>query len=318
MSVLGEKRRAVVFLACSIIVFLVSMLIVNATMTGGFSVKKKSVEFVTDDGVTMTGTVFVPNTATNETRAAGVVVAPGGNTPGQFYASFELELARRGYVVFSYNYYGTAGSEMSMAGNSGADAAMKYLSNLSFVDKNRLAAIGHSNGGMQASAAITGEAASGAQKRSVVFIGCGIPETDPASYDNINLMAVWGKLDECGQGVFWDVVHTDKLNFSTFADLVGLKSDSVEVGKIYGRADDNSLRVVYTPNSFHMLSNLIPSTVTQVCDFMDMTLDGNVAGIEANSLIYIWQEIFLHVAALSLCVMIFPVGSFVLDTKYFS
>lgn len=314
----NERSKRVVVLLGSILIFVVSMFINAAVQTSGFRVEKKNVSFVTDEGVTLTGTIYIPSNATAETPAAGIMVAPGGNTPHFFYASYEMELARRGYVVFGYNYYGTLGSEMSMEGNSGALAAMKYLSGLSFVDNSRLGATGHSNGGAQASAGILSAAAADAEHRSVVFVGCGIPGEDVSVYDGTNVMTIWGKLDECGQGVFWDVVHQEKLNYGAFATLIGADNNSVEVGKWYGTAEDNSIRYLYTPNTFHSMSNLIPGSVTKIVEFFDATLNGNVSGIPANSLIYIWQEVFTLIAAISLCVMIFPMGSILLDTKLFS
>lgn len=195
-----SKRGAV--LLAAVLVFLVSLFTLQAALTGGFRVQQRSVNWFTDEGVNLSGTLFVPENATQETPAAGIVVAPGGNTPHTFYASYCIELSRRGYVVLAYDYYGTMSSDFSNDGASGAIAAMKYLTSLSFVDANRLGATGHSNGGAQASAAITSEYAAAAENRSVLFIGCGISSEDLTVYDGINVGAIWGKLDEAGQGTF--------------------------------------------------------------------------------------------------------------------
>ncbi|MCI9590763.1 MAG: hypothetical protein HFG42_09480 [Lachnospiraceae bacterium] len=249
-----SKRTLTLVLAMA--VFLLSALILRVSLTNGFSVDVKTVNFVTDESVNMGGTLWVPSNATAETPAAGIVVAPGGNTPHAFYSSYCIELARRGYVVFAYDYYGTVGSGMTMEGSSGAVAAMKYLAGLKFVDSDRLGATGHSNGGAQASAAILSEYAASAAARSVAFIGCGIPGEDLSVYDGVNVMAIWGLLDECGQGVFWDVYHQDSLNYAGMADLAGVPKNAMETGKYYGNPADGSLRVLYTPNTFHSLSNI--------------------------------------------------------------
>ena len=317
MKISMEKFSPQKVLLGTLIVFFCSMLILQATLTSGWSVQKRRVNFVTDDGVNLSGTLYVPANATQETPAAGIVVAPGGNTPHTFYASYEIELARRGYVVLAYDYYGTVGSEMSTAAGSGAVAAMKYLTGLSFVDTDGLGATGHSNGGGQASAAITSEYAAGATKRGVVFIGCGISGQDLSVYDGIGLMAIWGKLDEAGQGTFWDVYHEDRLNYGAFAELVGVESSEVEPGKWYS-GTDSSVRVIYTPNTFHCLSNIVPSSVSNIVDFFDRTIDGNASELSANSLIYIWQEFAVLLAALALCVMIFPAGALLLEMPFFA
>lgn len=310
-----SKRTLTLILAVS--VFVLSAFVLRMSLTNGFSVDVKTVNFVTDESVNMGGTLWVPSNATAETPAAGIVVAPGGNTPHTFYSSYCIELARRGYVVFAYDYYGTAGSGMTMEGNSGAVAAMKYLAGLKFVDSERLGATGHSNGGAQASAAILSEYAASAAARSVAFIGCGIPGEDLSVYDGVNVMAIWGLLDECGQGVFWDVYHQDTLNYAGMADLAGVPKDAMEAGKYYGDPADGSLRVLYTPNTFHSLSNIVGSSVSSLIAYFDDTLGGNITALADNSFIYVWQEIAVLLMALSICVMIFPIGSILLETKVF-
>lgn len=309
-----SKRTMALLLA--MLIFAASALVLRASLTGGFTVDTKNVNIVTDEGVNLSATLWIPKNATPETPAAGIVVAPGGNTPHVFYASYSIELARRGYVVLAYDYYGTVDSGMTTEGNSGALAAMKYLSGLSFVDANRLGSTGHSNGGGQASAAILSEYAAPAAKRSVVFVGCGVPATEPEAYDGVNVMTIWGKLDECGQGTFWDVYHEDRLNYGGMAALTG--EEKVQVGTYYGSAEDGSLRVLYTPNTFHCMSNLIPSSVTNIIRFFDDTLDGNTSTLADNSFVYVWQEFAVLVMAICLCVMVFPVGYMLLDTPFFS
>ena len=309
------KKKQILVLVLAFAVFISSTLLACAIGKSN-GVTREDVSFYTDDGVNLTGTLYIPATATAETPAAGIVVAPGGNTPSIFYASYQIELARRGYVVFTYNYYGTLGSDYTTEGSSGAVAAMKYLSGLGFVDSSRLGATGHSNGGAQAFAAISSEPGMAAEKRSVVFIGCGISTTDTAQLENLNVMAIWGKLDECGQGVFWDTYSADSPSYPTFAESAGITNEEVEPGKIYGSADNNSVRVVYTPNTFHSLSNIAGSSVQNICDYFDLTLEGNTTGV--SNMIYGWEELAVLLMAVSLCVMIFPVGRLLLETELFS
>ena len=310
-----DKR--VRFLIITIIVFLISLIMLQSTITSGFKVEQREVDIYTDEEVNLSGTLYVPDNATNESPAAAILVAPGGNTPRTFYSSYCIELSRRGYVVFSYDYYGSVKSDYSVDGNSGATAAMKYLTSLSFVDKNRLGATGHSNGGAQASAAITSEYAADAEEKSVFFIGCGIPSEDLSVYEDINLGVIWGKLDEAGQGMFWDTAHEDALNFGSFASLIGEESSEVNVAEWYEDGETGAKRIVFTPNTFHSLSNIMPECVTDIVSFFDNTLDGNVTDLTPENHIYGWEELAVLLMAISLCVMIFPVGALVLESGFF-
>lgn len=314
---MNTKKKCIRMLYATIALFLVSMIVVLVTVTGNGAIKQTPVSFVTDEGVTLTGTLYVPVGASADAPVPGVVVAPGGNTPHTFYYSYSLELARRGYAVFAYDYYGTVGSGMTTQGVSGSIAAMKYLAGLSFVDTNRLAATGHSNGGNQAFNAITSEAAQQAEKRAVIFIGCGISAPDIAMLDGINVAAIWGRKDEAGQGTMWDTVHKDRLNMPKIADMCGTTADELVFGQIYGDFANGSARVLYNPDTFHSMSNLAPSTVTNVIDFLDASLE-HTSTIPSTSHIYLWHELAVTLAALALCLMIFPVGMLLADLSFFA
>ena len=107
MKAQNTKAKAMssrtVSLVLAIAVFILSALVLRVSLTSSFSVDVKTVNFVTDENVNMGGTLWAPSNATAETPAAGIVVAPGGNTPHTFYSSYCIELARRGYVVFAYD-----------------------------------------------------------------------------------------------------------------------------------------------------------------------------------------------------------------------
>ena len=303
------------FAAC-VAVFVLSMCVVMTTITGNGTVDAHPVSFVTDEGVLLDGTLYVPKGVNADNKAPGVMVAPGGNTPHTFYYSYELELARRGYVVLAYDYYGTVGSGMTTAGSSGALAAMKYLTGLSFVDGNKLATTGHSNGGGQAKAGILSEYAKDAAQRAVIYIGCGVAGT-AEELAGINVCGIWANWDEAGQGMMWDTIHKDALRYPGITDLTGTTNETFEVGKIYGDFADGSARVLYNPTSFHSLSNLAPSTVTNIINFLDNTF-GRTSAIPATEHIYLWHELAVTLAALALCVMIFPVGMLLADSPFFS
>ena len=63
-----SKRTLALVLA--IAVFTVSALVLRASLTGGFSVQVKNVNIVTDEGVNLSATLWVPKNATTDTPAA--------------------------------------------------------------------------------------------------------------------------------------------------------------------------------------------------------------------------------------------------------
>ena len=77
------SKRGVALLA-AVLVFVASLILLQATLTSGFKVETRSVNLYTDEGVNLSATLFVPQNATAATPAAGIVAAPGGNTPHTF------------------------------------------------------------------------------------------------------------------------------------------------------------------------------------------------------------------------------------------
>ncbi len=313
-----SNRKNLIILGIAFVVFVLCIFISRCVQTAGFSVTVQDVSMFTDDGVMMEGTLYIPSNATSETPAAGVLIAPGGNTPHVFYQSYSAELARRGYVVFAYDYYGAGKSSFSPVSDQGALAAMKYLTSLSFVDNGRLAATGHSNGGAQATAAITSEYVPADARKAVMFIGCGISSTDLTVYNDISVGCIWGTLDEAGQGTFWDTYHEDAYNLGSFPELAGVESSEVVFDTWYGDPGANSGRILFVPNTFHSMSNLLPRPVASIISFIDSSIGGNVTDLEPDDQIAWIHEISTLFAAIALCVMFFPLGSILLGTGFFS
>lgn len=99
---------------------------------------------------------------------------------------------------------------------------------------------------------------------------------------------------------------------------MGEESPAVQPGHWYEDAASGAARVVYTPNTFHSLSNIMPGCVTDILTYFDTTLGGNVTGLAPSSHVYLWQELAVLLMAVSLCVMIFPAGSLLLELPFFA
>lgn len=125
-------------------------------------------------------------------------------------------------------------------------------------------------------------------------------------------------MDEAGQGNFWDTYHQNSLHFPVLTDLTNTTDETFEIGKIYGDFSAGNARVLYTPNTFHSMSNLAPSSVTNIINFIDQSLGGNSSNLMADSHIYMWHELAVTLAALALCFMIFPVGMLLADMPFFA
>lgn len=120
------------------------------------------VEKITIDsrGAVLEGDLYYPAGVSDVQKLPAIVVAHGAGVSKGNYKCYAEELARREFVVFNINGYGTGGSEMppydeydqgqdafNMWGtSSGVYDALEFIRTLNFVDQTRVALVGHSQG----------------------------------------------------------------------------------------------------------------------------------------------------------------------------
>lgn len=120
----------------------------NAIKTVGYSVEVTAVSHQTPSGTFQSGQLFVPPNATTDEPAPAVVVAHGGSLTSEYPQQHYIELARRGYVVYSIDMYGhgrseTVGFETMY---NGVFDGVQYLATLPYVDATQIGVTGNSNG----------------------------------------------------------------------------------------------------------------------------------------------------------------------------
>lgn len=104
------KEKSKRLLAVSVILMLVSMTAAGLLQTDFGKVTVKDIRTETDAGLTLSGLLYVPDSATAETPAPAVVVVHGWWKTRESQSSTAMELARRGFVVFNIDMYGHGNS----------------------------------------------------------------------------------------------------------------------------------------------------------------------------------------------------------------
>lgn len=143
-----KNKSTRLFIVALVILLLCS--VVNWGMVSGWgSIDITRVTLVGDNGMKFSALVYVPETATNDTPAPGILMVHGGSGNSRNHESQALEFARRGFVAISVDNQGSGESEYSKAITSSEvpDAFMEYLLSMNIVDPENVAALGHSAGG---------------------------------------------------------------------------------------------------------------------------------------------------------------------------
>lgn len=130
----------------------IGSLLADAVQTDFGNVTKENLIIESDSGHRLAINMLKPKSAANNSPAPAIVFAHGGNSNKDRFENFQVEWARRGFVVFSFDLYGHGESEVLnttdwLVNGRGLYDTVKYVSRLPFVNGNEIAVSGHSRGG---------------------------------------------------------------------------------------------------------------------------------------------------------------------------
>lgn len=154
-TALGCKRLLAVLVA----VMLVCSLFAQLLTTDGGRIKVENIS-IDARGAVLEGELFYPVGTTDEDKYPAVVIVPGAGVIYAQMRSFAQELAKRNYVVFNINAYGSGASETPVYNENdqgileynifgtpmGCLDAVDFVRTLQFVDQENIGVMGHSQG----------------------------------------------------------------------------------------------------------------------------------------------------------------------------
>lgn len=145
-----RKQSAIKLLLISLAIMAVCSLIALAMESNLGKTKIQTVEWVASDGTALAGTLYVPQNATIDTPAPGIVLCHGMYCERTLLDAYYTELSRRGYVVLAYDQpsHGLSETVRSVATitTSGYEA-VTFMRTLPYVDLDSIGISGHSHGG---------------------------------------------------------------------------------------------------------------------------------------------------------------------------
>lgn len=145
-------HNSAIGLTISLILCLTCGLMSNLAQTDGGHVTKETLQIESPSGHRLSMDMLQPKTASPKHPAPAIVFAHGGNTNKEKSDDFQIEWARRGFVVVSFDLYGHGESEILndqewLVNGRGLYDTVEYLTSLPFVDADRIGVSGHSRGG---------------------------------------------------------------------------------------------------------------------------------------------------------------------------
>ena len=282
------------FFILGLVLILGGSYLASAIQTSG-GVTLKDVRFAGDPlagggGLTQSGLLYVPSTATAAKPAPAVLASHGYINTREMQSPFAIELARRGFVVLAMDMVGHGYSEgaVGQVKDLGGPAALRYLQSLPYVDKTNIGLEGHSMGG---GPVVSAAAAQPDGYRAMVLEGSTpgfLGAKAPARINN--LAVVFGQYDEFAP-LMWGVPKGSLVGSSPkLAKAFGV-AEPVLVGKIYGAVGDGSARVLENPPVTHPWEHFSRAGVGGAVDWFQKTLVGEANPLPPADQIWLWKDI---------------------------
>ena len=328
------KRNLKLF-CIALAILMIAAIVVKGVDTSWGAVSVKRASEVSPNGYLMNYKLYIPKFATPENPAPALVYMVGGGASLDESSMIAVEASRRGYIVMVTDVPGNGMSEpiISTAGGfSGSTSAVpinsmseglaytarsaEIVKSLNMTDKSQLVFGGHSMGGYYTSVM--------AQQYADEIKACLILGTYGFSgklenATNFNYALIVGEGDESvlsrttGYRTLTDATQSPALK-----QMFGVREEEeIENGKVYGSYEDQTARVLYTPNTMHMLE---PDNAGVAKLFLTELEKSTVApkSIPASNLVYWVKDVAMLVAFADFTLLLFALVQMLLETSMFS
>lgn len=299
-----------------IALLLVGAFLAHKVQTGSGSIQVEDVRWQTADGDTLSALLYVPESASPETPAPGILAVHGYINSRETQSGFAIEFARRGFVVLALDQAGHGySSPPAFAKGFGGPAGLEYLRALSMVDETRIGLEGHSMGGwavlMAAAAHPTGyEAMLLAGSSTGTF---GAPE-GTAEFPR-NLKLVFSVYDEFSE-FMWDApVPADIVTGPKLKQLFDT-SEAVVAGKLYGSIEEGSARELAMPPVTHPGDHLSRQAIGSAVDWFQRTLSPPAPRPQLEQVWYL-KELGTLMMLIGLSLLVLPLVDLLAKQKIF-
>ena len=333
--VILQRNKSLVAHAMLILFF---SYLASLILTSFGSVEVKTLKLDTENNQYIIYDLYKPKTASKENKAPFIAIIPGFQRSKEALSNIAIELSRRGYVVALIDPYAQGLSSSSLSTRAattegyGMFSLVKYVHEgaFEFIDIDKIGATGHSMGG---NAAIRGADFFGKKAienntksilNSVYVSGYVLTLRDRILKDSQSNMGISYALYD--EGAFrnelkgWDAANMKIAPESLRTVNKVLQKEervsTVELGKYYGKKENNTLRVVFNEPVLHPFQPYNFEATRNQLNFFEKVFGAPVK-IDTNNQIWHWKELLTLINMILALSMLLPLAKFFLDFKTF-
>jgi hypothetical protein len=336
-----------------VILIFVSSLFASLIQNDWGNTKIETVYFEARDNQIVAYDIFIPETATEDTKAPLIIVIAGFQRSRETQAHVAIELSRRGFVVINIDPYSQGDSSSSQGIQGGAIATIEgygafdiidYIYDnddvYPFVDKSRIGVTGHSAGGNAAYQAAVhfGKRSvdnNGISKVHSVYVsGYVLSINSSISFSKSNMGMDYALYDE---GAFRNITNTSAPDGYNKADMryaieshvfvnSGLEkqglpiiddSTEIEIGRIYGNPNLKNMRQVYNTKTIHAFQPYDQEATRNNISFFEIAMDFRHTTITPTNQVWLTKEILTTISLIASLAMIVPVSVLIYRIPFF-
>ena len=336
------KRTGLIPIIVIIILAALSLTLILGVDSNWGKTKVTNMILTSADGDRISAMLYKPRSATPDTPAPCAMILHGGNDMLEQTGTYALELARRGYVVVTWDYTGSHNSDIATGPSEttpveasgwptmGTETIWNTVKTYNFIDMNKIITMGHSMGGIYTISFAL-------RHQDEVFmqlnLGMNLYGSPENHEHNFNFAVVFGDSDESilsrSNNDVSSMFQREQLkriftgDYETEADSL----PAIEIGKVYEAKGTNGKtydRAAYMPNSAHayylVSQDTVKTVIYAITSQTGFGLDKGVNGYsDYKKISTVWhlKDIGFILMLVSVVAMMFLTASMLFKTETF-
>jgi len=301
---MNKQKR---LLTIALILIIAGSVLAGWINAGAGKTTVKDVRYVDHDGVVIFARLYIPDGVDSSNPAPGVLVIHGGDASNEIMSNIALELARAGFVTLNMDQPGAGQSDYGSDSRGAPANALQYLRSLDIVDEDNVGLLGHSMGGSAACGAITQYPD---DYQAIFFLDTNCR----GEIDIRNQFVNWGLFEE-HPSFFMQVTFNDQVTEAPMLYSMFKTDEPITPEVTYGSVEDGTAYRLGLTHDTHLTVDDSPAVISNAVYWFNLTLKGEDAG--PSGLIYGWKTLGTFAAFVGMMLLVFPVGSMLLETSYF-
>jgi dienelactone hydrolase len=317
---IGRRSKAVLVFFAFLAIFIAAVIIAHLIQTDFGKVEVSNVYYENYNGKKLRAKLFRPIPASTDNPLPGVVFIHGYQNNRESGDAYNIELARRGFVVLGIDALGRGNSDPpgdlddpDFDNTFGGKSSMAYLKSLPFVKKSAVGIMGHSMGAEYAYKIAREDPSISA----VIIIGSAYDKEATAERPK-NMLMIIGELDEF-RDRFTGTKDIRKEWMKSEATLNAFPVDNPEFGKTYGDFSKGTARRVFMVRISHIQESHNQACIAEAVEWMKQSLNPpETLWIDSGEQSWPFKEAMTLLAMLACFISIMPLGLMFLRTPFFS